>query len=85
MPTTSTDMPFEQFIILPYKKGKGGKLVAGERRPTPTEAGAIRTATAMSMRFAGVLAVAVMVDPESGEMHEPRELVRFGEVPDLDA
>ncbi len=47
----------EKFIIMPYRKAKG-KLTLGEMRPASSEAGAIKIATSMSERFAGVAAYA---------------------------
>ncbi|WOC16968.1 hypothetical protein [Pseudochrobactrum sp. MP213Fo] len=72
----------EKFIIMPYRKARQ-KLVAAEMRPASSEAGAIKIATSMSERFAGVAAYAVMVDEESGDMNAPRLIVSFGEVPDM--
>ena len=72
----------EKFIIMPYRKAKG-KLLAAEMRPASSEAGAIKIATSMADRFAGVAAYAVQVDEESGDMNAPRLLAQFGEVPSL--
>lgn len=74
----------EKFIIMPYRKIKG-KLIAAEMRPSTNEVSAIRIATSMSERFAGVVAYGVQVDEETGDMNAPRLLVKFGEVPDLTA
>lgn len=74
----------EKFIIMPYRKAKG-KLIPAEMRPTSSEMGAIRIATSMSERFAGIAAYAVQVDEESGDMNAPRLLIKFGEVPELTA
>lgn len=72
----------EKFIIMPYRKAKG-KLMAAEMRPASSEAGAIKIATSMAERFAGVAAYAVQVDEESGDMNAPRLLARFGEILDI--
>ncbi|MCF7646919.1 hypothetical protein KQ944_18145 [Bacillus subtilis] len=72
----------EKFIIMPYRKAKG-KLSAAEMRPASSEAGAIKIATSMAERYAGVAAYAVQVDEESGDMNAPRLLVQFGEIPSL--
>lgn len=74
----------EKFIIMPYRKAKG-KLIPAEMRPTSSEAGAIKIATSMAERFAGIVAYAVHVDEESGDMNAPRLLIKFGDVPDLTA
>lgn len=79
----SLDVPkSEKFIIMPFRKNKQ-KLVAAEMRPASSEAGAIKIATSMSERFIGVVAYAVQVDEESGDMNAPRVLIKLGEVPDL--
>lgn len=74
----------EKFMVMPFKRGKKG-LTRGEVRPAQTEFGAIRTAGNMAPRFDGVMAVAFRVDPDTGDMIEPRELSRHGEVPELQA
>ena len=72
----------EKFIIMPYRKAKG-KLTPAEMRPASSEAGAIKIATSMAERYAGVAAYAVQVDEESGDMNAPRLLAHFGEVQSL--
>lgn len=73
----------EKFIIMPFRKNKQ-KLVAAEMRPASSEVGAIKIATSMAERFAGVAAYAVQVDEDSGDMNAPRLLIKFGETPDFD-
>lgn len=73
----------EKYIIMPYRKGKR-QLIAGEMRPASSEASATKIAEAMSARFAGVVAYAVKVDNETGDMLEPRMLASFGEIPKTD-
>lgn len=70
----------EKYIIMTYRKGKR-QLIAGEMRPASSEASAMRIAETMSARFAGVMAYAVQVDIETGDMLNPRVLASFGEVP----
>lgn len=70
----------EKYIIMPYRKGKRN-LIAGEMRPASSEASATRIAESMSARFAGVIAYAVNVDTETGDMLNPRVLATFGDVP----
>lgn len=70
----------EKYIIMPYRKGKR-QLIAGEMRPASSEASAMRIAETMSARFAGVLAYAVQVDTETGDMLNPRLLASYGEIP----
>lgn len=72
----------EKFIILPYRKGRGG-LVPGEMRQASNAMSAEKIALSMSERFIGVAAYAVMVDEETGDMTAPRLLARHGEIADL--
>lgn len=73
----------EKYIVLPFKKNRGN-LVMGEMRQATTEASAERIASAMSARFVGVAAYAVMVN-EDGDMSSPRLISKHGEVADLTA
>jgi hypothetical protein len=74
----------EKFIILPYKKNRGN-LVPGEMRQASNAVSAEKIASAMSERFIGVAAYAVMVDDETGDMTAPRLLAKHGEIADLNA
>lgn len=74
----------EKFIVLPYKKNRGN-LVPGEMRQASNAMSAEKIATAMSSRFIGVAAYAVMVDDETGDMTSPRLLIQHGEIADLNA
>lgn len=74
----------EKFIILPYKKNRGN-LVPGEMRQASNAVSAEKIASAMSDRFIGVAAYAVMVDDETGDMTAPRLLAKHGEIADLNA
>ncbi|MBB6489275.1 hypothetical protein [Rhizobium lusitanum] len=74
----------EKFIILPYRKNRGN-LVPGEMRQASNAVSAEKIASAMSARFVGVAAYAVMVDEETGDMTSPRLLVKHGEISDLNA
>ena len=74
----------EKFIVLPYRKSRGN-LVPGEMRQASNAVSAEKIATAMSDRFVGVAAYAVMVDEETGDMSSPRLLVKHGEIADLNA
>ncbi|CAN7251954.1 MULTISPECIES: hypothetical protein [Ensifer] len=74
----------EKFIIMPFKRVRGG-LAPGEMRAATTAAGAEKVAAAMAPRHVGVAAYAVQVDEESGDMSSPRLLVQFGEIADLNA
>lgn len=76
MQTTST----EKFLITPFRRD-GRKLIMGETRPATTEESAKTRAEAMAGRYAGVLAVAVQIDKDSGEMVDLREIARHGDVP----
>lgn len=73
-----------KYIVVPFRLAKG-RFFPGEMRKAETEAGALRLAEAMAARFAGVAAFEVIVDEESGDMTEPRELVVYGQVPEMDA
>ncbi|MFK4825707.1 hypothetical protein ACI0FM_13080 [Paenochrobactrum sp. BZR 588] len=70
----------EKFIVIPYRKNRRN-LVAAEMRPTQTAESATRIAGLMAERFAGVVAYAVTVDTETGDMNNPRLLASYGEVP----
>ncbi|MBM7047878.1 MULTISPECIES: hypothetical protein [Rhizobium] len=74
----------EKFIVLPYKKNRGN-LVPAEMRQASNAMSAEKIATAMSSRFVGVAAYAVMVDDETGDMTSPRLLIQHGEIADLNA
>lgn len=74
----------EKFIILPYRMNRGN-LVPGEMRQASNAVSAEKIASAMSGRFIGVAAYAVMVDDETGDMTSPRLLAKHGEVADLNA
>ena len=74
----------EKFIVMPFKRVRGG-LAPGEMRAATTAAGAEKVAAAMASRHIGVAAYAVQVDEESGDMSSPRLLVQFGEIADLNA
>ncbi len=74
----------EKFIILPFKKVRGG-LALGEMRQASNAVSAEKIAAAMAPRHVGVAAFAVQVDEESGDMTSPRLIVQFGEIADLTA
>ncbi|MDU0365224.1 hypothetical protein RWK44_33180 [Rhizobium sp. 25PS6] len=74
----------EKFIVLPYRKNRGN-LVPGEMRQASNSVSAEKIASAMSERFVGVAAYAVIVDEETGDMSSPRLLARYGEIADLNA
>lgn len=74
----------EKFIVMPFKRVRGG-LAPGEMRAATTAAGAEKVAAAMAPRHIGVAAYAVQVDEESGDMSSPRLLIQFGEIADLNA
>lgn len=67
----------EKFIVVPFTEQRR-KLTMGEMRQSSSAPAAERLALAMSSRFAGVVAYAVKVDTESGDMTEPRLLMQFG-------
>lgn len=72
----------EKFIVIPYRKARGG-MTPGEMRQASSAASAEKIAAAMADRFAGVAAYAVEVDEETGDMTSPRLLVKFGEIAEL--
>lgn len=72
----------ERYIVLPFRKGRGG-LIPGEMRQASNAVSAEKIATAMAARHPGVAAYAVQVDDESGDMNEPRLIISFGETADL--
>lgn len=73
-----------RFIVVPFRKGKGGDLLPVEVRPAGTSAGAVRVAHSMRERHAGVAAYEVVVDPETSAMDSPKVLFLHGRVPVLD-
>ncbi|MCB5204992.1 hypothetical protein LH464_21230 [Neorhizobium sp. T786] len=73
----------QKFIIIPYKKSRGG-LTAGEMRQATSAASAERIATAMADRHPGVAAYSVMVDSETGDMTSPALIISFGDIPPLE-
>jgi hypothetical protein len=74
----------EKFIVLPFKRNRGG-IVPGEMRQASTAGSAEKIAGAMASRHLGVAAYAIMVDEESGDMTAPRLLVSHGEISDITA
>ncbi|WP_438752089.1 hypothetical protein [Pararhizobium sp. O133] len=74
----------EKFIVLPFKKVRGG-IAPGEMRQASSAASAEKIATAMAPRHSGVAAYSVQVDTESGDMTSPRILIQFGEIADIAA
>lgn len=72
-----------RYVVIPFRFSQG-RLHQAELRPASSEAAAVRMAELMAERFAGVIAFEVHVDIETGEMHDPRELVTFGRIPALD-
>ncbi len=72
-----------KYVVLPFRFAKG-RFFRGEARKASSEPEAITIAEAMAGRFDGVAAFEVHVDEETGEMHDPRELVVFGRVPHME-
>lgn len=73
----------QKFVVVPFRSVRG-RLQQAEMRPAQSEEAACRLARQMADRFAAVAAFEVLVDVESGEMHEPRELVAYGPMPVID-
>lgn len=73
-----------QYIVIPFRWAKG-RAFPGEMRRSSSEELAVALAERMSNYWAGVVALEVAVDKETGEMFEPRELAVFGNAPDLQA
>ena len=73
----------QKFIVVPFRRIKG-RYHPGEVRFPASEEAAIRLAELMAQRFDGVAAIEVLVDPETDEMHDPRELAVFGSAPAID-
>lgn len=69
-------------IVQQFEK-QGRKLVKGRALDFKTSAEALTRAERDAARFAGVIAVTVTVDTETGEtLEEPVLLVSHGEVPE---
>ena len=71
-----------KYIVVPFRMAKG-RFFPGEKRKAESESRAVVLAEALARRFAGVAAFEVNIDEETGEMHDPRELIVLGRVPDL--
>jgi len=72
-----------KYIVIPFHHVKG-RFHIGEMRKADNEPRAIAMAEAMAERFAGVAAFEVIVDEETGEMNDPRELIVLGRIPEMD-
>lgn len=72
----------QHFVVIPVRLVKGVYRPAEPRYPR-TEELALELAERLSTQYAGVAAFEVLVDTETGDMHDPRELVTYGKVPDL--
>lgn len=72
-----------KFVVMPFKKVKGNKLVNSEQREARNAEAAERLAGNMSARFAGVAAYQMDIDEDTGEMSNARLLVRHGEIADF--
>ena len=70
-----------KYLVIPFRM-INRRLQPGEARSPSTEDAAMRLAEAMAARFAGVAAIEVHVDNETGEMMDPRELVVYGAIPE---
>lgn len=73
----------QKFVVVPFRSVRG-RLQQAEMRQASSKEAAMRLAELMANRFAAAAAFEVLVDAETGEMHDPRELVAYGPVPDMD-
>ena len=70
------------YLVQTFKKVRGGHVVPGDREAAPTATGAIKKAEAMSARFPGTAALAILADAETGELQSGTILAAFGEMPE---
>ena len=72
-------------VVLAFDPGEDGVLgPVMDPQQFETEDRAKRYARDLSEKHAGVIAWARTADPDLGEFGDPVELVRYGEVPDLE-
>lgn len=69
-----------KFVVMPFKKGKGNRLVNAEQREASSAEAATRLADNMSVRFAGVAAYRMDIDEETGEISNGALLSSHGEI-----
>jgi hypothetical protein len=73
----------EKFIVVPFRHGRGSKIITGEIRLANNYAHAERMAESIAGYYVGATAFAVLVDDEIGEMMSPRLIVEYGQTIDL--
>lgn len=74
-------MPEKTLFIVQQFERRGKKLTAGRSVEYRTEAEAVARAERDATKFAGVVALTMMIDTDTGEViEEPKVLARFGEV-----
>lgn len=72
-------------VVMAFDPGEDGTLgPAMEAKQFETEDRAKRFARDLADKHAGVIAWSRIADPETQEFGDPVELVRYGEVPDLE-
>ena len=70
------------YFVQTFKKGRGGKVVPGDKEIAPTENGAMKRAAAMGARLLGTAALKIVADDETGEVQAATVLSQHGEVPE---
>lgn len=76
---------WQKFIVVPFRLIRGRPIPqVQEVRKAASEQDACRIARAMVDHWDAVAAYEVHVDEETGDMHDPRELVVHGRVPSLE-
>ncbi|MFD2237131.1 hypothetical protein [Aureimonas populi] len=76
-------MPVQTLYIVQQFEKQGRKLVKGRALDFRSAAEAVARAERDAVRFAGVVAVTVTVDTETGEtLEDPVILAQHGEVPE---
>lgn len=72
-------------VLMAFDENDDGELIpAFEPKQVETEDRAVREASALAARHAGVIAWARDADPAVGEYGPPVELFKHGKIPDLE-
>lgn len=66
-----------KFVVVPFRQVKG-RTIQGDARYLNSEKAAVELAERMSAHWAGVAAIEMILDTETGELDSPRELACYG-------
>lgn len=70
------------FMVQTFKKVPGGTIVPGAIERVPTLGGAIKKAGALAARYLGTAALAVTLDPDTGDVISGKIVAAFGKIPE---